>query len=162
MSQIRSSAPKQALFTAVIMEVTERAGAIVEELAGEFAVQGPPRERLTRVARHLVRGVLDPAVIQLRRIAVAEAARFPRLVGEYWDRGPGRTIDLVAHALAEMDTGGELDVPDPRQAAQYFAYAVLGPYQDQALLRPDVPIDESRLEQHIEATVTRFVRAHET
>jgi TetR/AcrR family transcriptional regulator, mexJK operon transcriptional repressor len=152
---------KQALFTAVVMEVTARAGAIIDELADLLAASDRPvSDRLAGAGRRLARGALNPAVVQLRRIAVSEAVRFPRLVEEYWSRGPGRTIEVLQDALARMDDAGELAVPETHHAALHFAYALLGPYQDQALLRPGEAIDDTELDRHVEETVARFVRAY--
>jgi TetR/AcrR family transcriptional repressor of mexJK operon len=91
---------------------------------------------------------------------VAEAVRFPELIGEYWDRAPARTIEILQRGLTDMDAAGELTVPDPHHAAEHFAYAVLGPHQDQALLRPGAPLDETQLDRHVEETVARFIRAY--
>lgn len=152
---------KEALFTAVIMEVTARAEAILTDLAVELAPSdASPQERLTAAGRRLAHGVLNPAVTQLRRIAVAEAVRFPDLIGQYWDRAPGRTIEILESTLTRMDTDGELAIPYPRHAAEHFAYAILGPHQDQALLRPDIPLDEHDLDRYVDETVARFVRAY--
>lgn len=151
---------KQQLFTAVVVEVTERAQRIVDELAAELAAERPADERLRAVARRLARGVLDPAVIQLRRLAIAEALRFPELVNTYWDRAPGRTVAILETALTTMDAAGDLDVPDPHAAALQFAYAVVGPLQDHALLRPGDAVTETDIDAHAEAAAERFVRAY--
>lgn len=152
---------KEALFTAVISEVTAHAEEIIADLAADLAtVDVPAPERLARAGRRLARGVLNPAVIQLRRIAVAEAARFPHLIAEYWERAPARTVKVLESALAAMNTAGELAIPDPHHAAEHFAYAVLGPHQDKALLRPDALLVDKELDRHVDESVTRFVRAY--
>ncbi len=104
--------------------------------------------------------MLQPSVVQLRRIAVAEAPRFPQLVAEYWARAPGRTIAVLAEALASMDAAGELEVPDARHAATHLAYAILGPYQDRALLQTENAPAQEELDGHVKETVARFVRAY--
>ena len=35
---------------------------------------------------------------------------------------------------------------------QHFAYAILGPHQDQALLRPGIPLDEHDLDRYVDET----------
>ncbi len=151
---------KEKLFRAVIMQVTARAEEIVDQVQSGLKGEQPVDERLRRVAKRLARGVLNPVVIQLRRLAIAEAHRFPDLVRTYWDRAPGRTIEILEAAFAEIDAAGELDIPDPHAAAMQFAYAAFAPYQDRALLRPDDTIAQTDIDAYAEATVDRFVRAY--
>jgi hypothetical protein len=51
---------------------------------------------------------------------------------------------------------GELGTDDPAAAAP-FAYAVLGLYQDQALLQPSRPLARADLDDKV---VTAFLRAY--
>lgn len=151
---------KEKLFRAVIMQVTTRAEELVDHMQHELKGEQPPAERLRRVAHRLARGVLNPMVIQLRRLAIAEAHRFPDLVTTYWDRAPGRTVELLEAAFTDMNVAGELDIPDTHEAAMHFAYAVSGPYQDRALLRPGDTIADTDIARHVESTVDRFIRAY--
>ena len=120
----------------------------------------PVAERLTSVARALAYGVLNPAVVQLRRLAISEALRFPGIVTAYWDRAPARTLALLTESFTQMAAQGELDTDDPAAAAALFAYAVLGVYQDQALLQPSRPLARADIDEHVEKMVTAFLRAY--
>jgi TetR/AcrR family transcriptional repressor of mexJK operon len=151
---------KEALFHAVIRDVAGRASAIVDSVTATLSAPGTVEERLASAAEQLAAGVLTPAVVQLRRLAIAEALRFPALVREYWDRAPGRTIAVLEAAIAAMAPEGGLDVPDAHEAALQLAYSVLGPLQDQALLRPDEPLDHSAALAHAREAARRFVRAY--
>jgi TetR/AcrR family transcriptional repressor of mexJK operon len=151
---------KEALFQAVILDVADRASAIADGLTATLGAEAPAADRLIEAAEQLAVGVLNPVVVQLRRLAIAEALRFPSLVQSYWDKAPGRAIDVLEQGLAAMDEAGELDIPDPREAAEQFAYAVLGPLQDQALLRPDQPLTVSTVAAHARNAAGRFTRAY--
>ena len=151
---------KEALFSAVVLAVTERAEQIIAELGATLGGDGPVAGRLTAVARALARGVSNPAVVQLRRLAIAEALRFPGLVTAYWDRAPARTVALLTESFTLMTGRGELDVDDPAAAAALFAYGVLGLYQDQALLQPDRPLARADLDAHVDRVVAAFLRAY--
>ncbi|MEO7017734.1 MAG: TetR/AcrR family transcriptional regulator, partial [Leifsonia sp.] len=100
-------ADKDALFTAVITQVIGHAESIIEELRGLLKSSDPLATRLQDVGRRLVSGVLNPAVVQLRRIAIAEAFRFPDLVSSYWEQGPAKTIELLACEFEELTAAGE-------------------------------------------------------
>jgi TetR/AcrR family transcriptional regulator, mexJK operon transcriptional repressor len=151
---------KEALFRAVVLAVTEYAEQIITELGSILRGPEPAAERLTLVARTLAYGVLSPAVVQLRRLAISEALRFPGIVSEYWDRAPARTLALLTESFATMAARGELDVDDPAAAARLFAYAVLGPAQDQALLQPGRRPARAELDEHVGAVVAAFLRAY--
>jgi TetR/AcrR family transcriptional repressor of mexJK operon len=151
---------KEGLFSAVVLSVTERAEQIISELGATLSGDEPVAARLTAVARALAYGVLNPAVVQLRRLAISEALRFPDIVTAYWDRAPGRTLALLTDSFAQMAAQGELDTEDPAAAAALFAYAVLGLYQDQALLQPSRPVTRADLDGHVGSVVAAFLRAY--
>lgn len=151
---------KETLFRAVVLSVTERAEQIISELGATLGGRDPIAGRLTAVARVLAYGVLDPAVVQLRRLAISEALRFPDIVTAYWDRAPARTLTMLTESFAQMAAQGELDTGDPAAAAALFAYAVLSPYQDQALLQPNRQLTRSDLDEHVDHVVAAFLRAY--
>jgi TetR/AcrR family transcriptional regulator, mexJK operon transcriptional repressor len=151
---------KEGLFSAVVLAVTERAEQIISELAATLSADAPLAARLTAVARALAYGVLNPAVVQLRRLAIAEALRFPGIVTAYWERAPARTLALLTESFTQLAGRGELDIGDPAAAAALFAYAVLGLYQDQALLQPSRPLDRAGLDEHVSQVVAAFLRAY--
>ncbi len=151
---------KEALFRAVVLAVTGHAEQIISELGSILSGPEPAAERLTAVARTLAYGVLSPAVVQLRRLAISEALRFPGIVSEYWDRAPARTLALLTESFATMAARGELDVDDPAAAARLFAYAILGPHQDQALLQPGRPPTPADLDEYVGVVVAAFLRAY--
>jgi TetR/AcrR family transcriptional repressor of mexJK operon len=98
--------------------------------------------------------------VQLRRLAISEALRFPGIVTGYWERAPARTLALLTESFTQLAARGELDIDDPAAAAALFAYAVLGLYQDQALLQPSRPLDRAELDEHVGQVVAAFLRAY--
>ncbi|HEY0717007.1 MAG TPA: TetR/AcrR family transcriptional regulator [Streptosporangiaceae bacterium] len=151
---------KEGLFSAVVLSVTERAEQIISALGPTLSADKPVAGRLNAAARALAHGVLSPAVVQLRRLAISEALRFPGIVTTYWDRAPGRTLALLTESFTRMAARGELDIDDPAAAAAFFAYAVLGLHQDQALLQPNRPLDSGDIDEHVNKVVTAFLRAY--
>jgi TetR/AcrR family transcriptional repressor of mexJK operon len=154
-------ADKDALFVAVVTDIIERSDIIADALAADLAADGPVDERLRAAARRLVVSVLDPAVVQLRRLAITESRRFPELIATYWQHAPAKSLATLAAAFTEMDKRGELDIPDAVAAATQFAYAVVGPGQDRALLTPGDQPTERELIAHADLAVGAFLRAYE-
>jgi TetR/AcrR family transcriptional repressor of mexJK operon len=151
---------KKSLFGAVVLSVAENAEQVILELPTTLHGDGPVLDRLTVVARTLAYCVLNPAVVQLRRLAISEAMRFPNIVNAYWHKAPERTLRLLAESFAQMAKNGELQVQEPLAAARQFAYSILGPHQDLALMQPNRAVTRAELDDHIHRMVTAFLRAY--
>ncbi|MHB1568869.1 MAG: TetR/AcrR family transcriptional regulator [Solirubrobacteraceae bacterium] len=151
---------KAAVFTAAMESVTARADVVIAQLEQALNDDRPVPDRLHTAAYGLVLGVLDPAVVQLRRLAITEAVRFPTVVDAYLDRAPARTVGTIEAALTRMTAAGELKVSEPRAAALQLAYAAVAPFQDRALMRPTQPIELSEIETYLTSVIQAFMRAH--
>lgn len=94
---------------------------------------GTPSERLTRFGEELLTIGLDPDVLLLYRLIVAEAPRFPALANlmeEQLTHGARRHLaDLLRDEVAR----GRLRLTDLETAAQLFVAMVLGPPQQAVL-----------------------------
>lgn len=134
---------KERLFRAIIDGVTGNAETVVAVLTAAFgtpvATPEELEERLRRVARVHLDAVLQPQVLSLRRLIVAEAEQFPDLAARYYELGPTRGIDVVARGLEPYVDSGLLAADDLRLAAAHFAYLALAVAQDRALFLPADP-----------------------
>jgi TetR/AcrR family transcriptional repressor of mexJK operon len=77
-------------------------------------------ESLLVVGRLYMSIVLSPRVIEVNRLVIAEAARFPELSEIYVSNGPGRVIALVERSLRAAQDRGWLRLDDPADAAWIF------------------------------------------
>jgi len=153
-------ADKDALFVELLEVVTGEAGGILRSATAGLEGDGPLRDRFLAVAGVLVRGVLRPEVVSLRRLAISQAVRFPEAAAGYWRAGPAATIDLLADRFRSLADEGVLAASDPARAAAQFAYALVGPLQDRLLLDPGHTFTDTDLEAHIAATVDAFLRGY--
>ncbi|GAB3393138.1 hypothetical protein GCM10027568_21580 [Humibacter soli] len=154
-------ADKNALLVALLAAVTAEATVILRRTTAGLEGDGDLRARFIAVGTALVNGVLRPEVLSLRRLAIAQASAFPTAVTEYWRNGPASTVELLTAHLERMRDSGELVVPETREAATQFAYALVGPLQDRALLAPDEPAPTATaIHSHVESTVDAFLRAN--
>jgi TetR/AcrR family transcriptional regulator, mexJK operon transcriptional repressor len=103
--------------------------ALVEQVCGEFldfpprAPEGggtPPAEVLARIGENACRAVLNPEVMALFRLAVAESYRFPQIGQAFYDSGPRAARAALARYLAAAAGNGDLAIPDPEMAADFF------------------------------------------
>ena len=97
------------------------------------------RATLDDLARRLALAILRPEVIELRRLLIGEARRFPALAAEYFDRAPGQVIEALASGFEHLERVGLLRVGDERRAAAQFAYLVVAEPLDHAMLVGTIP-----------------------
>lgn len=134
-------AHKEQLFRAIVLGVTGNSEAIITDMTSvlrstDVASHEELRIILTDLARRYIDGVLQPHVLALRRLIIAEAERFPDLAQTYFEQAPARAIEVVANVLQAYIDRGLLAADDPRLAAAHFAYLVLAIPQDRAQFYP--------------------------
>ena len=150
---------KAAVHTALRDRGAVESAAILARLLAPLDEPGPVEDRVVGAAVALARGVLRPEVLQLRRLAVGESARFPDAVAAYFVQGPGESVRLLAGAFTAMADEGLLTVDDPDDAAAQFAYAVVGPLQDRAVFTGRAP-DDSEVVRFATSSAQAFLTAH--
>ena len=150
---------KAAVLAALLDRVATESAAILVAVVARLDGPGGVEERLVRTAVALAQGVLRPEVLQLRRLAIGESARFPAEVAAYFERGPGSSLVLLARAFCALDEQGLLVVADPDLAAAAYAYAAVGPLQDRALLTGSTPAPEE-IARYAGGAACAFYAAH--
>jgi len=150
-------ATKKALFAAIVEGTLERAGGPVRaEIAELNDVDG-----LRELARGYLEAVMRPQVLALRRMIIGEASRQPELARLYYARAPEGTLTDLAAAFTRLTEQGVLRTPDPRLAADHFAFLVLGLPLDKALFHVgDAVFTRAELRTHADAGVTAFLAAY--
>lgn len=157
----KNFADKERLFTDIVLGITESsdeiAGAITRILHGADDLE----QALNELARGYVTAVLRPQVVQLRRLVIAEADRFPELARSYFQRAPERALQTLATAFSDLASRGLLRLDgDPRLAAGHFAYLVLSIPQDRAMFCPSEQFADAELAHFAEAGVRVFLAAY--
>lgn len=112
-------------------------------------------------ARRQLRAVMSPRLLQLRRLIIGEAARFPQLGRLFYERGPGRTIDALATMFEQLASRGALELDDPRLAAAHFNWLVMSiPLNQAMLLGENQPATPTELRRYADAGVRAFLAAY--
>jgi TetR/AcrR family transcriptional regulator, mexJK operon transcriptional repressor len=119
-------ADKEHLFAEIIVGRTTVLG---DQLARAYATLDDATDALPAfrdVARQLLQSLSRPEVLQLRRLVIAEADRFPDVSGTWWERAFHPSLVLLGEALQRMTDRGLLrELPDPTLAAYHFAGLVM-------------------------------------
>jgi hypothetical protein len=95
---------------------------------------------LRELAHAYLAAVMQPPVLQLRRLIIGEAARLPDLARTYYERGPERFVAALAGCFGRLAERGLLRVGDPALAAGQFAFLVLGRALDKSLFCGDTGV----------------------
>jgi AcrR family transcriptional regulator len=154
-------ADKQTLFaeivTATVDEVSDDNYADVMRLADPGDVEAD----LHAFARRQLKRVMQPQILQFRRLVTGEAARFPALGRLFYERGPGRTMGGLAAVFERLAAAGRLDVTDPALAAEHFNWLVMSIPLNRAMLSgEDDPCPAAELDRYADAGVDVFLAAY--
>lgn len=85
----------------------------------------------------------SPQAIALQRVVIGEAGRFPEVGKIFYERGPRKTINLLAEYLQRSMTDGLLRQEDPAEVARMLIGRCMVGVQQPLLMRA---IDDVKLE----------------
>jgi TetR/AcrR family transcriptional regulator, mexJK operon transcriptional repressor len=152
---------KEQLFLAVVRALVTAASDPVDAATRGLEMTGDLESDLVALARRQLELVLQPRLMQLRRLVIAEADRFPQLGRAFYELGPGRTIDALADALGAFAAGGRLRLADARVAASQLNWLIMGePLNEAMLLGFHAPPPPEDLDRWATTGVTAFLAAY--
>jgi TetR/AcrR family transcriptional regulator, mexJK operon transcriptional repressor len=153
-------ADKQALFEAVCTRAiadAERAGSdLVEALAESTDL---PRD-LRAFAREHIAGVTAPHLVQLRRMIIGEAQRFPDLARAWHREAPERGHATLARVITRLVARGLVRAPDPLLAAQHLNYLILSIPLNEAMFAVREHHDVAELNRWADGAVRVWLAAY--
>ena len=156
-------ADKKRLFTEIVISTVDEAS---DQVSNEvFSVQdtGDVEADLRDLARRQLALVIQPRILQLRRLVIGEVARFPELGRAFYDQGPGRTIAALAATFERLAERGLLHLDDPFLAAAHFNWLIMSILLNRAMLfgddEPSAPTD---LDRYADTGVRVFLAAYGT
>lgn len=152
---------KEALFVAIVSSMTDETGDLVHTGVADPDDDADVASYLVDYAFRQLIVVLAPRIMQLRRLVIAEAGRFPDLARVLYERGPQRAITTLAKMFERLAARGVLRLGDPLIAASHFNWLVMGEPLNRAMLLGDAAIPApDELRRHAEAGVRAFLAAY--
>jgi TetR/AcrR family transcriptional regulator, mexJK operon transcriptional repressor len=151
---------KQHLFAEVILDTAVQ---VVDGLSAAVASTlddaQDVRQALRDLADGYLRGLLQPDVVRLRRLVIAEADRFPEIGRAWFDRGFDRALVIMGEAMRRLADRGLLhNLSDPALAACQFAGLVMYQPMNQAMFAgTDAPQPAERLSRIADSAVDVFL-----
>lgn len=154
-------ADKERLFSEIVTSTVEEVAEPIHNAVLELQDSGDLEADLRGLARQLLGRVMQPKILQLRRLVIGEAGRFPELGRAFHEQGPGRTIDALATVFERLADRGVLRAGDPLLVAAHFNWLVMSiPLNRAMLLGEDEPPASAELDEYADAGVRAFVAAY--
>jgi TetR/AcrR family transcriptional repressor of mexJK operon len=118
-------ADKEQLFAEIILattgEVDEMVAAVLATLADTIDLE----RDLGELARRFIVAIMDPQVLRLRRLIIANADRFPDLGRTWYETGFERVLQSLATCFRGLADRGLMRVDDPLLAANHLVGLLL-------------------------------------
>jgi len=118
---------KERLFAEIVLGTNEQ---LADNLAKAYAetLDGATdaREALLALAYRLLESLTSDGILQLRRLVIAEADRFPEVCGAWFTTGFEKSLEALGQALTRLTDRGLLrTLDDPTLVAYQFAGLVM-------------------------------------
>lgn len=117
------------------------------------------RESLVALGQTYLSILLSPSVMEVNRMVIGEAARFPELSEIYFRNGPRLVIAMVERTLRAAEERGWLEFADANAAAWAFKSLVERKILERRLWGFTDAMDAGALAAHVEAGVDIFLAA---
>jgi TetR/AcrR family transcriptional repressor of mexJK operon len=156
-------ADKQHLFAEIILDTTvQLVDGLSDAVASTLQDAQDVRKALRDIAEGFLRGLLQPDVVRLRRLVIAEADRFPEVGRAWFDRGFDRTLVILGEAMRGLADRGLLhNLSDPTLAAYQFAGLVMYQPMNQVMFAgTDAPPPADKLNRIADSAVEMFLATY--
>lgn len=156
-------ADKERLFVEIVTSIVDEISDPVYQEVRRLGDSGDLEADLQDLACRELASIMQPRLLQLRRLVIGEASRFPELGRVFHERGPGRTILALASAFEQLAARGLLRLDDPKLAAAQFNWLVVSaPMNDAMLLGADEPPSADAIERQARSAARTFLSAYGT
>ena len=152
---------KHTLFVAVVTDAIDDAKAGSQNLVDQLGTSTDIEMDLRDFARQHVELVTQPHLVQMRRMIIAEAHRFPDLARAWHRIGPERGHAILASQIDKLVARGQLQVADSLLAAQLLNYLILSvPLNEAMFTGRDKPYSRRYLNRYADEAVRVFLAAY--
>ena len=150
---------KQKLFIAVL---ERRMNLVFSQVSTALPTDAPIESTLKKFGARLLQLALSKDQIVLLRVVSMESKRFPELGEHFYDLGPRRGINQLAHYMREQIKRGRLVKEDPVIMAEHLSSLLIGSPLRRVLLGLASTLDTKGRQERIDAAVKVFLLAYST
>lgn len=148
---------KEALFARMMLDKRDRMLVVFAAPDG-----GEMVDRLHGFAWAYADTVMQPMMLSLARLILAEVQRFPEIGQAYQAAGPDQLLAALKAFLLAQRTAGRLRFDDAELAAEDLWGLILSAPRTQALYRPDLTFRRTDLARYVTNGLQVFLRAYST
>lgn len=153
---------KEQLYAAIVAATTDNIDGLLRLVADELAASDDPREGLGRLADKFLAALMQPDLLRLRRLVIANAERFPEVGQGWFSGGFERVLETLSAAFQRYAVKGRLRIDDPLMAANHFAGLLLWIPLNRAMFSGKCDSDPAELVRYAQAGVDAFLRGYGT
>ncbi|HEV2701663.1 MAG TPA: TetR/AcrR family transcriptional regulator [Steroidobacteraceae bacterium] len=154
-------ADKERLFAEIVAATTRDIDAVVRSVTEHLPASRTPAKPLAELGRRFVKALMQPELIRLRRLVIANAERFPEVARTWYEQGFDRVLAALARCFEQFAASKMLRVGDPLAAAHHFVGLLLWIPVNQAMFRTrKKPISDAEIETIVVSAVAAFLNGY--
>ena len=154
---------KENLFNELVLTTLRETVESVHAEVLDLRDSGDVGADLRDLARRQLARVIQPELLQLRRLVIGESSRFPELGRAFYEGGLGRTIAALTDTFRNLTERGLLTMDDPALAAEHFNWLVVSiPLNRAMFFGDDRPATPAQLRRYADRGVAVFLAAYGT
>ena len=152
---------KERLFTEIVLATTDEVDEVVRLVAESLADTRDVKKDLTELASRFLGALMQPRVLQMRRLIIANADLFPELGRTWYERGFERVLGTLATHFQRLNEQGQLNVDDPRVAAHHFVGLLLWIPMNRAMFTGNYePMSKAEIARDADSAVRAFLNGY--
>jgi TetR/AcrR family transcriptional regulator, mexJK operon transcriptional repressor len=154
-------ADKERLFSEIVLSTTDRVEDVLTLVLGTLADTRDLRKDLQVLGRRFLSALMQPELLKLRRLVIANADRMPELGRAWYQNGFERVLAALATSFRRLTEKGLLRIDDPDHAASHFAGILLWiPVNEAMFTGNDKPKSAAELDRIADRAVLAFLAAY--
>jgi TetR/AcrR family transcriptional regulator, mexJK operon transcriptional repressor len=151
---------KERLFAEIVRATSGEIDSLVRLVTETMVGQTSVESGLIVLARRFITSLMQPRVLRLRRLVIANADRFPELGRSWYEQGFERVLATLAVSFRGLADRGLLRMDDPRIAANHFVGLLLWIPINKAMFTGDHRSSPAELERSAVAAVHAFLAGY--
>jgi len=156
-------ADKERLFAEILLATVDEVERLVRWIVEEFDDVRKVEQTFDRLAQRFLVALMEPRLLRLRRLVIANADRFPQLGRTWYESGFERVLETLAECFKRLNSAGMLHAENALVAANHFVGMLLWiPVNNAMFTGNEKPFTEAELNRLAKASADAFLRAYAT
>jgi TetR/AcrR family transcriptional repressor of mexJK operon len=151
---------KEHLFAAIVHATTGQIDGLVRLVIETMTIEADIETSLAVLAHRFITALMQPPVLRLRRLVIANADRFPDVGRGWYEQGFERVLTTLATTFQSLADRKLLRLGDPVLAANHFVGLLLWIPVNKAMFTGDHRASPEELEHYAQAAVHAFLRGY--